>query len=454
MDGAETLHALRDGRVHGGRVGDVGDGRVHRAALGLDRLARLQERIEVFVNGEDPRAFAREQQRRSAAVAHAVAGRTRTHHYRDLAFQAPRHRCFPYEVEANCMNGLLLGTVVIGEVSIAVCDGSSGAVPSSTMQPVNRKPSSRIKLDPVSLQFLVGVIEEGTIAAVAERHHIAASAVSKRLSDLESLLGTSLIRRTNRGIEPTAAGTVLLNLARGVLHDLDEIYFQMREYSTGVRGQVRLLANRSSITEFLPNELKDFMALHPQVHVRLEERISPVVVRSVANNEADVGLFVLGDYPADMELLPYHVDELVVITPKGHPLEGAAGVTFADTLEYDYIGLHEEAVLQLLKAAGKVNKTLKLRIQVSSFDALCAMVGAGLGIGVLPRNCVRPYMAGQDLNVVALREPWAMRELKICFRSYEGLTAAAKRLVDHLANRGPSRAATAEPAPGPIARAS
>ncbi len=304
------------------------------------------------------------------------------------------------------------------------------------MQPADRKHLSRTRLDPASLQFFVGVIEEGTIAAIAERHHIAASAVSKRLSDLELELGTPLVNRTNRGIEPTAAGTVLLNLARSVLHSLDEIYFQMREYSAGIRGHVRLLANISALTEFLPGELRAFLAQHPGVHIHLEERISPVVARSITENEGDIGLFVLGDHPPpDLETLPYHVDELVVITPKGHPLDGALEVSFTDTLEYDYIGLHEEAVSQLLKAAGEANKPLRLRMQISSLDGVCAMVGAGLGIGVLPRNSVRPYVMAQMINVLSLREPWAQRELRLCVRSYESLTAAARLLVDHLTNR-------------------
>ena len=314
--------------------------------------------------------------------------------------------------------------------------------------PADRRPSTgRVRIDPISLQFLVGVIEEGTIAAVAERNHIAASAVSKRLSDLEMLLGTSLIRRTNRGIEATAAGNVLLSLARGVLKDLDEIFFQMREYSTGIRGQVRLLANLSSISGFLPSELKSFLDTHPQVHVQLEERMSQVVVRSIRENEADIGLFFRGDCAPDLEYRTYHDDVLVVVTPKGHPLESRPHVSFENTLEYDYIGLHEEAVLQLFREAENVRKPLRLRIQVSSCDALCAMVSSGLGIGVLPLNSVRPYVAGQKVSIVTLNEPWAERKMMICMRSYSSLSAAGKSLVDHL-TQGENRRAPGPPQAG------
>ena len=107
-----------------------------------------------------------------------------------------------------------------------------------------------MKLDPVSLRLFVAVMEENTIAAAAAREHLAASAVSRRLADLEDALQVALFTRSNKGTEPTAAAFALLNLARGVLNDLDGIATQMRDYGTGVRGHVRVVANISAITQF------------------------------------------------------------------------------------------------------------------------------------------------------------------------------------------------------------
>jgi len=74
-----------------------------------------------------------------------------------------------------------------------------------------------------------------------------------------------------------------------------------------------------------------------------------------------------------------------------------------------------------------------LRIQVNSFDALCLMVEAGLGIGIVPQGAAKPYFKGLRIRPVVLDEPWAHRELKICVRSYDALHTAARLLVDHLA---------------------
>ena len=296
-------------------------------------------------------------------------------------------------------------------------------------------PRRRLRLNPLSLELFIEIIEAGSIAAVADRTHVAASGISKRVSDLEATLGTSLIRRTNRGIEASDAGLVLGGLARNLLNDLDEIYFRMRDYSAGIQGQVRLIANRSSIIGFLPRQLKAFTQQHPRVQVRLDERMSAFVARSLLQNDADVGLLWLPKYPAGLELMPYHSDELAVITPIDHALAAQKSVKFADTLDVDLIGLHDDAVAQLHEAAAAARKTLRVRMQVSSFDAMCAMVGAGLGIGVLPRSSIASESIGTRLKVIKLDEPWARRDMQVGTRSYDALSPAGKLLFDHLARR-------------------
>lgn len=303
------------------------------------------------------------------------------------------------------------------------------------MDSLDHTPRRRLRLNPLSLELFVEIIEAGSIAAVAERSRVAPSGISKRISDLEGVLGTSLIRRTNRGIEGSDAGMVLAGLARNLLNDLDEIYFRMRDYSAGIQGQVRLVANRSSIIGFLPRELKSFTQQHPRVQVRLDERMSAVVVRSLLQNEADVGLFWLPKYPAGLELMPYQNDELAVITPKDHPLAAQKAIKFAEALDIDLIGLHDDAVAQLHEAAAAARKSLRVRMQVSSFDAMCAMVGAGLGIAVLPRSSIASESIGTRLTVLKLDEPWAKRDMQIGTRAYDALSPAGKLLFDHLARR-------------------
>lgn len=291
-----------------------------------------------------------------------------------------------------------------------------------------------MKLDPVSLRLFVAVMEENAIARAAAREHIAASAASRRLADLEQSLAVSLFTRSNRGMEPTPAAFALLNLARGVLNDLDGIASQMRDYGAGVRGQVRVVANISAITQFLPGELQSFMATHPHVQVQLQEQISTSIAHSVAENAADVGILNHGSYGEQVTLLPYREDELVVAVPAGHALARRRSLRFADILPFDLVGMHTGSAINnlLMRNAAELEMPIKLRIQVTSYDAQCLMVAAGLGVGVLPLGSAQIYRGALALRTIPLAEPWARRRLSLCVRSLESLSGVARLLVDHL----------------------
>ena len=291
-----------------------------------------------------------------------------------------------------------------------------------------------MKLDPVSLRLFVAVMEENTIAGAAAREHIAPSAASRRLSELEAALRVELFTRSNKGVEPSAAAFALLHLARGVLNDMDGIATQMRDYTTGARGHVRVVANISAITQFLPGELQSFLARHPQVDVRLQEQISTAIAHSVAENAADIGILNDGVYGERLTLLPYRTDELVLVVPTGHPLARRKSVRLTDALAFDFVGMHPGSAInnQLTRAAAEAQLPLKLRIQVTGYDALCLMVAAGLGVGVMPRGSAALYSGSLAVRTVTLAEPWAQRRLVLCVRSYESLSSVSRLLVDHL----------------------
>jgi len=291
-----------------------------------------------------------------------------------------------------------------------------------------------MKLDPVSLRLFVAVMEEGTIAAAAVREHLAPAAVSKRISELEGALDTVLFQRSNKGTQATPAAHALLGLARGVLNGLDDIAEQMAGYASGLRGHVRVFANISAITQFLPDDLRTFMAEAPLVQVHLQERISTAIARAVADSTADIGILNAGHYGDEFTVLPYREDELVLIVPRGHALARRRKVSFREALTHDFVGAHPGSAInnQLHKAAGELGVPLRLRIQVSGYDAMSLMVAAGMGIGVLPRQSARLYLGSLGMVAVALDEPWVRRQLVICVRSLGALSPAGRMLVKHL----------------------
>jgi DNA-binding transcriptional LysR family regulator len=199
-------------------------------------------------------------------------------------------------------------------------------------------------------------------------------------------------------------------------------------------GHVRLAANLSAITQFLPRDLQSFRVKNPMIQVHFEEKVSTAVVTAVAENAADVGVIVEGPKTNDLVVLPYHKDRLVLVVPAAHPLASRGRVAFAETLEFDYVGLHSgsQINLRIQNIASELDRPFKCWMHVTTYDALCFMVEAGLGIGMVPERIARTYCKALDLSMVTLDEPWAERAHAIVVRSDQDLPVAAKRLVDHL----------------------
>jgi DNA-binding transcriptional LysR family regulator len=284
------------------------------------------------------------------------------------------------------------------------------------------------------VEHFIAVAETGSIARAAERCHTVASAVSKRLSDLESSFGTSLLVRGAKGVELTPAGHAFLARARSLLHQAEQLDEELRRHASGVRGHVRVFANISAIVEFLPAALASFLEKNPDIHIHLEEHVSTGVAAGVADNLADFG--VMGS-PAAVEgltLTPFRHDELVVVLKPDHPLAQASSLSFAQIAKLPLVALHANSSLHhlLARAAADEGQPLNIRIRVTSFDAVCAMVAAGLGISVIPKAAAAAYTSQLRLRALPLTNSWAKRQLFICTRSNEALPGAAQRLLDHL----------------------
>ena len=162
--------------------------------------------------------------------------------------------------------------------------------------------------------------------------------------------------------------------------------------------------------------------------------MSTAVVTAVQENACDIGLIVEGPKVSGLEVIPYRDNRLVLTVPENHPLAGRSSVKFADTLDYDYVGLHtgSQINLQIQRAAAELDKAWRCRMQVHTYDALAAMVQAGLGIGMLPLKMAHLYAKAMNVKVVELDETWAQRRHAIVIRSYDSQQTAGKRLIDHL----------------------
>lgn len=290
------------------------------------------------------------------------------------------------------------------------------------------------RLDLTTLHLFLAVYEEGTLTRAAEREAIAVSAASRRLLELEQAVGATLFARNARGMALTSAGETLLHHARRVMRDIENIGIELGGHASGMRGYVRMMANLSAIVEFLPEDLRAFQIANEHVKIDLEERPSGGVIDAVEQRLAELGICAGDADTGDLHVVHYRRDVLVVVMRGDHPLAGRASIAFAETLGGDHVGLHAASSINARThmAAREAGRPLRLRIHVPGFDAVCRMVQAGMGVGVLPLKVYE--IMGRSLGLVAVRldDAWAERSLVLVARDPDGFSPVARQLYEHL----------------------
>jgi len=292
-------------------------------------------------------------------------------------------------------------------------------------------------LDLTTLRLFAAVCDARSIARAAEQAHIVGSAVSKRLAQLEDTVGTQLLLRRRRGVEPTPAGQSLLEHARAILASADRIEREMGDYALGVRGQVRILATASVMAESLADDVAGFLQLpaHHDIRISMEERVSPEVIRGIKEGVASVGICWDAADLSGLQSCGYRHDHLAIVAHPSHPLAGHETLGFEQTLDYEHVSLPAQSAVQVLlqRAAALQGKAVVHRVIVSNFEAALRVVRANLAISVVPREVADPYALTFGLRVMPLTDSWARRRFAICFRDEASLPAAARLLVEHLA---------------------
>ncbi len=288
--------------------------------------------------------------------------------------------------------------------------------------------------DLTDLRLFVATADEGNMTRASERQHLSLAAASARIKSLEAQSGLSLLYREARGVRLTAAGEAFLHHARGVLRQVDQLRVDLQEYSGGLRGHLRVFANTTAVTDFLPEVLPSFLAGNPKINIDLQEKPNPEIARGVLDGRADIGIVAGKVDTLGLEAIHFSTDRLVLAAAKGHRFAKRKKIAFAETLDEDQVGMQSGSTLQtfLAQVTDALGKPLKLRIQLSSFDAMCRMIGAGVGVGIVPESAARRNQTAMGIALIELTDAWSVRERYILVRNRQALPRYADALIETL----------------------
>lgn len=292
--------------------------------------------------------------------------------------------------------------------------------------------------DLASLALFASAAESGSLTKAADRSCLSLAAASRRIAQLEEQFKTPLLKRMARGVEVTDAGRALLVQAKDLLVGVNRMQLDLSDYASGQRGVVRIVATSSAITHFLPADLASFLCAQSDVRLSIGEAWSDETARQVMEHKADVGVVVAGCNTGDLELVPYRSYRIGIVTRPDHPLSKAAFPTYDDVLGAEIVSLESASLMMraLFEQAALAGRTLAIRVQVRSFEAVCRLVQAGLGVGLLPFEPSVGLAADMGLKIVPLAEDWAVRRMALCFVASRPEGGAVGRVIRHLSQPG------------------
>jgi DNA-binding transcriptional LysR family regulator len=226
------------------------------------------------------------------------------------------------------------------------------------------------------LDYVDEVARARSIRKAAEHLNVTASAVNRRIADLEIELGAPLFERLPRGVRLTAAGEVFVNYLRKQGGEVERMKSHIEDLKGLRRGTVRLACSQALALDFLPRVIADFRKTHPLVEFDVKVVDHEYAMTALTNFEVDLVLVFRPPFMANFHPLITLEQRLVAVMAKGHPLAARRKVRLRDCAAYP-VALPERSIggRQLLEeAATRTGLRFKIAAESNSFEMLRGLV--------------------------------------------------------------------------------
>ena len=255
-------------------------------------------------------------------------------------------------------------------------------------------------MDLRQLEILQAIAEAGSFTACGRKLHVSQSAISRQILLLEEELGEPLFLRVGRTVKMTPAAESLVQLGKRVFQDVRETVSVITDRTRELRGTLRLAGGMTVCLYVFPPLLKHLRRVHPQLDVRLTVTTAERSVLEIRAGRVDAGLLTLPMDESDMVTMPVMREELLVVTPPGHPLarRRRRSVAPRDLAGQPFVlfevGSATRRVIDHFFASEKIAPTIVM--DTENVEIIKAMVKTGLGIGIVPYQAIaREVQMGQ-----------------------------------------------------------
>lgn len=286
------------------------------------------------------------------------------------------------------------------------------------------------------LRYLITVVERESFSKAALHCFISQSALSEQIQKLEDEVGAPLLDRGRRVIVPTEAGKIFINYAKLALAQFAGIKQEIQDLNDGNKGRIALGVLPTIAPYFLPRVLESFAACHPHIEVKIQEDVPASLLRLIETGRTDLGIMSAPVTERGFEIEELFSEELLVALPLKHPLADKEALHLKDLHSERFILLREGHYLsdQVLGLCQRHDFKPNILIRSGQLDTIQSLIGAGLGISLVPRMAMLNAM--QRVCYCSLGNPRPQRTIAIVWRSRTTLKKTVQVFLNHLREAG------------------
>jgi len=260
------------------------------------------------------------------------------------------------------------------------------------------------------LRYFCAVADTGSFSRAAEQSHVSQPSLSQQILKLEDELGARLFDRLGRSVRLTELGKTFLPRARSVLRELEAARGDVVEQKGSIGGSVTVGAIPTVAPYLLPPVLTAFSKKYSQVQLTVIEEITPFLLDRLRAGAVDVAVLALPIRGHEFESFPLLTEPLFAVLPQKHKLARRQSISLKDVRKEPFLLLRDGHCFRenALAACDRARVHPQIVFESGQFSSLLGMVGAGMGVSLIPEMAVDKK---SGCRYVSVSDPEATRTI-------------------------------------------
>ncbi|MEO0561786.1 MAG: transcriptional regulator CynR [Chloroflexota bacterium] len=288
-----------------------------------------------------------------------------------------------------------------------------------------------VSIEMRQLRYLLAVVEEANFTRAAQKVFVSQSALSQQIQALEQEVGTVLLNRSRKGVQPTEAGEILVQHARRIFQEVEQAQTAIQELNGLLRGELHIGVVQTVNEYFMPELITRFSQTYPDIRLFVDELATDEIEGGLGAGNLQVGLSFLPTEHPGLDTQPLFQEPLVLIVHKDHPLASQSIVPVATLDAMPMIMLSKTFCTRRLweENARLVSAEPRVMIEMNTVSSILTAVRRSDMVTVLPKHTLT-HVSSADLVSIDLESPTPSRTVGLVWHTDYYLCSASRAFID------------------------